>query len=253
MTTPVSGSRAGEVHPSLDELAAAQGTAPSSGSTKESRTAASWESNTVTRAPASTAVPDAPREFPTGTMDYYRKRHFDFVDRNPGVPPPPYYLQYGDKYVQAFKALGSDKLSPEGLAWRDRALKGLQDAMENRRKASPAPSEPSFAELERDPQKFKEFAYDTHVDAYINAGLFKLPIQDLKTILLTPDFKDLLDPDGRAQIKEVAINRMHRSDVAAILAATPDEALRRNVQPTVDQIQREMKARMAQGWLQSGY
>ncbi|PTL83795.1 hypothetical protein [Vitiosangium sp. GDMCC 1.1324] len=157
-------------------------------------------------------------------------------------------VQYGDKYIQRFKALGSEQLSPEGLAWRDRALKGLQDAMEKRIHDGAA----KFAELERDPEKFKDFAYDTHVDAYVKAGLFALPAQDLKTILLTPDYQDLLNPEGMKQIINAGMEaRPH--DMPAIAAATTSEAVRRNIQPTVEQIELEMKARMAQGWLNSGY
>jgi hypothetical protein len=249
MNTPVSGTRAGGATPSLDELAGAQGAAPTSRATPTTRTATAQESNTVTRAPASPPGADAPREFPTGKMDYYRKRHFDFVARNPGVPPPPYYLQYGDKYIQRFKALGPDELSPEGLAWRDRALKGLQDAMETLRGVNGGAE---FAKLERDPKKFQEFAYATHVDAYVNAGLFELPAQDLKAILLTPDLQDLLTQDGLKQILKAGM-KVRPKDMEAIVAATGSEVMRRDVQPTVDQLEREMKARMAQGWLHSGY
>jgi hypothetical protein len=249
MTTPVSGTRAGGATPSLDELAGAQGSAPTSRATQTTRTATTQESNTVTRAPASPPGADAPREFPTGTMDYYRKRHLDFVARNPGMPPPPYYLQYGDKYIQRFKALGPEQLSPEGLAWRDRALKGLQDAMETLRGKKGGAD---LATLERKPGEFQEFAYGTHVDAYLEAGLLALPVQDLKTILLTPDLQDLLTPEGLKQILEAG-SRVRPKDMGAIAAATGSEVMRRDVQPTVEQIEREMKARMAQGWLQSGY
>lgn len=248
MTIPVSGTRAGGATPSTEELAGAQGAAPTPRATQTTRTATAQEANTITRAPASPPNADAPREFPTGTMDYYRKRHFDFVARNPGVPPPPYYLQYGDKYIQRFKALGSDQLSPEGLAWRDRALKGLQDAIETERTKNPV----EFARLERKPDELKAFAYATHVTAYVDAGLFALPAQDLKTILLTPDFQDLLSPEGVEQILKAGMKaRPH--DMPAIAAATTSEAWRRNIQPTVEQIELEMKARMAQDWLNSGY
>jgi hypothetical protein len=248
MTTPVSGTRAGGATPSLEELAGAQGATPTSRTTQTNRTATAQESNTVTRAPASPPNADAPREFPTGTMDYYRKRHFDFVARNPGVPPPSYYLQYGDKYVQRFKALGPEQLSPEGLAWRDRALKGLQDAIETLSHKEPV----QFAELERKPGEFQAFAYGTHVNAYVNAGLFALPAQDLKTILLTPDLQDLLTEDGLKQIITAGM-KVRPNDMAAIFGATGSEVLRRDVRPAVEQLEREMKARMAQGWLQSGY
>ncbi|MCY1078942.1 hypothetical protein [Archangium lansingense] len=248
MTTPVSGNRAGETTPSLDNLAGTQGAAPTPRATSTTRTATAQEANTVTRAPAAPPGADAPREFPTGTMDYYRKRHFDFVARNPGMPPPPYYLQYGEKYIQRFKALGPDQLSPEGLAWRDRALKELQNAIETLRKKEPG----DFATLERDPDALAEFAYATHSTAYMKAGLLELPVQDLKTILLTPDLQDLLSVEGMKQIIKVGWE-VRPKEMEAIVTATTSEVLRRDIQPKVEQLDRELKARVVQGWMHSGY
>ena len=37
-----------------------------------------------------------------GSESYYRRRHDDFVARNPWQPAPDYYLEYGDKYVHKF-------------------------------------------------------------------------------------------------------------------------------------------------------
>jgi hypothetical protein len=249
MTTPVSGTRAGGATPSLDELSGSQGAAPTPRAAPTTRSATAQETNTVTRAPASPPGADAPRKFPTGTMDYYRNRHRDFAARNPGMSPPPYYLQYGDKYIQRFKALGPHQLSPEGLAWRDRALKGLQDAMETLRGDKPH----VFAQLEREPENFKEFAYHTHVKAYLDAGLLNLPVQDLSTIVFTPDFKDLLNREGLEQIKEV-LRKVRPHDMEAIAAASTLEVARHTVQPTLEQLERELKARMLQGWQPgSGY
>ncbi|QRK09242.1 hypothetical protein JQX13_03540 [Archangium violaceum] len=239
MTTSVSGTRAGGATPTPDELAEVQNAAPSPRSTPTTRTVNTQGSNIVTQAPSLPPGANSPREFPTGTMDYYRKRHFDFVARNPGTPPPPYYLQYGDKYIKAFKALGPDQLSPKGLEWRDKALKNLQQEMEDARRARPE----DFATLERNPEKFKEFAYVTHVDAYVNAGLLELPTQDLLTILSTPDLQDILDEDGLKQILEV-IGKVKPQSVVDILSATASEEVRRRVQPPLAQMEQELKSLM---------
>lgn len=142
---------------------------------------------------------DLPAEIPTGTLDFYKLRNADFVRRNPGVPPPDYYLQYGDKYCQKFSALGPQDLSPQGLQWRDATLKNLQEAIEQKRAADPV----AFAQLERDPQAFKSFCYGTHADAYLKAGLADLPAHDLLKIAMTPATKDLLGPDGLKTIWQI--------------------------------------------------
>jgi|GEM_PF-6618917 len=242
MSVPVSG-RTGGTSFSLDELVGAQGAAPPLLASPGVKTSAPRDFNSIALAPPPPSSADAPREFPTGRMDYYRRRHEDFVSRNPGQQPPPYYLEYGDKYVRAFSALGAQELSPEGLAWRDRALKLLQDAMETRRQGKPA----EFAALERNPKDFQTFAYATHAKAYLDAGLFSLPTQDLTTILTTPDLRDLLNPDGMAQILQV-LGRVRPSDVESILAATTLEATR-PLRPLVHQMEREVKSLMLQNWL----
>ncbi|QRK11714.1 hypothetical protein JQX13_17560 [Archangium violaceum] len=173
---------------------------------------------TTTRATAravspgrSNAARNLPAEIPTGTKDYYRKRYDDFVRRNPGMTPPSYYLEYGQKYCDRFSSLGPKDLTPEGLAWRDRTLKALQDAIETKRMEDPV----GFAQLERDPEAFKKFAYDSHPDAYVQSGLYELPAQDLMKIGTTPDLKDLFTKDGLRQIA-VALGKMDAGDVVSV-------------------------------------
>lgn len=244
MSPPVSRRADGAV-PSLDELAVAQGAAPArSGS--GARTQSSSERNTVSQAPASASRANAPREVSVGRLDYYRQRDQDFRARNPGQQPPPYYLEYGDKYVRAFSALGPQQLSREGLEWRDRALKQLQVEMETARTRDGV----AFAELERHPQDFKTFAYKTHVKAYLDAGLLSLPTQDLVTILGTPDLADLLDKDGLAQILTV-VKEVRSQDVAAIVGATVSEA-QRALQDRADGMEREVRSFVQQRWWDGG-
>jgi hypothetical protein len=170
------------------------------------------------RAAGASAARNVPAEVRTPSGDYYRQRHDDFVRRNPGVQPPDYYLNYGQKYLEKFSSLGPKDLSPAGLAWRDRTLKALQDSIEMKRAEDPV----AFAQLERDPAAFKKFAYDTHSDAYVNSGLFNLPAQDLVKIATTPELRDLLGKDGVRQIADV-IGRLKPEDVARIGGKTLEE------------------------------
>lgn len=130
-----------------------------------------------------------------GTLEYYRQRNDDFIARNPGVEPPDYYMDYGDKYARRFTEELAPNLSPRGQEWLVDARRGLQERIEARRAEDPA----AFAELERNPDAFRRFAYDTHPDAYLDAGLASLPPRDLVQIPLTPDRADLLSPDGIRQ------------------------------------------------------
>jgi hypothetical protein len=45
----------------------------------------------------------------------------------------------------------------------------------------------AFAELERDGDAFRKFVYDTHPEAYFEAGVCDLPDGDLLKIAGTPD------------------------------------------------------------------
>jgi hypothetical protein len=185
-----------------------------------------FESARATRSATSTgtarsnAARNLPAEIPTGTKDYYKQRYDDFVRRNPGMTPPSYYLEYGQKYCDRFQSLGPKDLTPEGLKWRDKTLKALQDAIETRRMEDPV----GFAQLERDPEAFKKFAYDSHPDAYVDSGLYKLPVQDLIKIGTTPDLKDLLTKDGVRQVA-VALSKMKPEDMVNVAKSTLQELM----------------------------
>gem|GEM_PF-5231148 len=122
-----------------------------------------------------------------------------FAPRN--VPPPFYYFDYGFKYAMRFTNELFPLLSAAGKEWLVNARMNLQLAIENRlQKGAKA-----FADLEERPNAFRDVCYATHSKAYLDAGLAKLPMEDLYQIGMTPDGKDLFDPAGLNQIREVAI------------------------------------------------
>ncbi|HBP17437.1 MAG TPA: hypothetical protein DEA08_06560, partial [Planctomycetes bacterium] len=146
---------------------------------------------------AQPSTPEPPGACPAeGGLDYYRCRADDFVRRLPEEEPPSYYLGYGDRYVRRFSEETRPLLSPAGQAWLDEVRAALQRAMEARRARDPL----GFVALEREDQRFLDFAYDTHPDAYLEAGLDQLPLRDLLIIGSTPDARDLLSERGRRQI-----------------------------------------------------
>ena len=141
-----------------------------------------------------------------GTTKYYTFRNNDFEIRQTLMDDwhswqpdaPEYYLDYGDKYVKRFSKELYPNLSHEGKRWLNKALVNLQTAIELKLKTNPT--------IELDNDLFQKFAFDSHVDAYENAGLFKLPISDLLKIGSTPDISDLLSANGLRQMKQVAID-----------------------------------------------
>lgn len=144
-----------------------------------------------------------PRSIPAvGDLDYYRLRNDDFLQRHgaEGLAPPDYYLGYGDKYVHRFTHEVGPLLSVPGQSWLVRVRAGLQVAIEDERDRDPA----GFDRLEQDNQAFRSFAFDTHPEAYWDAGLIELPVADLLTIGLTPDTEDLLSWFGILQVSDIA-------------------------------------------------
>lgn len=135
-----------------------------------------------------------------GTVDYYRWRAADFARRHPGQPVPDYYLGYGDKYIHRFTDETAPKLSAKGQVWLDKARLNLQTAIEGELRRDPV----AFDKLEQQPRKFTRFAYGTHPNAYLKAGISGLPVRDLVAIGGTPDPKDLLTCMGLTQMAIVA-------------------------------------------------
>jgi hypothetical protein len=156
---------------------------------------------------------DLPQPLPSrlGAPNYYEERHGDFMRRHPDGLAPRYYLQYGLKYAIRFTTALFDELSDEGKRWLLRARTNLQLAFENMILRSPA----DFDALEQDDEALQRFAFDSHPQAYLDAGLRQLPITDLVRIGLTPDLDDTLSMDGLSQIGAIApeIARHYRDKV----------------------------------------
>jgi len=192
-----------------------------------------------------------------GTPDYYQRRYEDFVSRNPGADPPDYYLEYGQKYAERFSSLDGRDLSVEGLAWRDRTLVALQQAIEDKRIEDPE----GFARLENDPQAFRRFAFETHPAAYVDSGLYGLPVQDLLVIAGTPDINDVLSQEGIDQ-SLITVTKANVGDVPDILLSTGAQYVRDNgvlafsaIGPAMEagtQAQRLWERATEQSWMPPG-
>lgn len=138
-----------------------------------------------------------------GTVSYYTWRENDFNVRQTLMDgffawqpsAPDYYLDYGDKYIKKFSNELRPKLSPEGQQWLDDALINLQKAIEEKLKSN--------IKIEEDNDAFKKFAFESHVAAYEDAGLFDLPILDLLKIGTTPDIDDFFSKAGFKQVIQI--------------------------------------------------
>lgn len=162
-----------------------------------------------------------------GTVGYYYRgidfsRYKDFNSRHIGCKHtvPDYYKDYGDKYIKRFTEELYPKLSKAGQEWLVKARKLLQIYMEDgfvqnltstqvttqsidHPRAKSTINTPTTESLELDQDRFRSFAYGTHLAAYIDGGLANLTFCDLGRVGSTPDWKDLFSRDGRKQILEI--------------------------------------------------
>jgi hypothetical protein len=188
--------------------------------------------------PSMPARVEVSRDLTKPNLAYYQERQANFIRRNPDKTPPDYYLEFGNKYVHEFAALTEKQLSAKGIAWRNQTLQRLQLAMEEKAEKDPE----GFAALELDGDKFTQFAYATHSNAYLGEGkdafnhtyagfekpidFFDLPDQDLKVILGVPSFRDKTNPEAlRAALKTMEKERI--KDVIRSAFATAELSERR--------------------------
>ncbi len=137
-------------------------------------------------------------------INYYLNRTLDFAYRNPERPVPDYYLDYGHRYARRFMYETAPQLSETGQAWARNTLPSLQRAMNDTIMAGAA----RFANLERDEEAFKDYAYETHVGVYEASGIYRVAdrgsLSDLIAIAGTPDTGDLLNWNGISLMAQLA-------------------------------------------------
>lgn len=125
-----------------------------------------------------------PNHVPVGTATYYGERHDDFTTRHPDLSPPTYYITYGQKYYKEFQKL-KPQLSEQGKQWIEKVAKSLHEKMEAKIGETLA-TKIEFDAIERDNELFQSFAYSTHCEAYVEAGLWDLPSEDRAKIATAP-------------------------------------------------------------------
>ncbi|WP_082422631.1 DUF4280 domain-containing protein [Aquimarina longa] len=113
---------------------------------------------------------------------------------------------YGYKYCVRFTNVLMPTLSPEGKRWLKKAKKLLQEYMEigvvnkrfeafhntdfNGRYNLPDDAAVFYTNLELRNDEFRDFAFATHPDAYLDAGMTSIPISDKIKVSMTPDFRE---------------------------------------------------------------
>jgi hypothetical protein len=131
------------------------------------------------------------------------------LNTEPLKPPYPEYNKgtpiiresYGYKYCVVFSNYLMPKLSPEGQKWLKLARIYLQQYMEQglitemyiskyNKKFNKDVKVKTLKDVELNDSWFKEFAFATHPDAYLDAGLLNISIADKMEVCLTPDFKE---------------------------------------------------------------
>ncbi|MCX6181775.1 MAG: hypothetical protein NT150_07600 [Bacteroidetes bacterium] len=124
-----------------------------------------------------------------GTVNYYNFRKDDFNVRHgllkDASMAPEYYMNFGGKYAKRFTSELRPKLSAAGQKWVDKARLNLQVAMETK-----LASVTKKDDIEKNNKAFEEFAFGTHADAYISAGLKTLTYADLVNVMTTPDLAE---------------------------------------------------------------
>ena len=161
---------------------------------------------------------DPPSSFEVGDLDYYLEREADFEARHPDLEPPDYYTEYGDRYINEFAELSPD-LSEEGQEWVVNARDNLQQAFEDRIAEDPE----AFDLLEQDSDALREFAFDSHSDAYLDAGFANLPPEDLLKIASTPTFEDFFSNLAIREAVEVGVQAVVENP--SLVAEVPAQVL----------------------------
>jgi len=173
-------------------------------------------------------------------------RHANFMMRHIGCghEPPAYYVSYGYYYCSTYGVKLHPRLSLKGQKWLELARRLLQVNMDDGLrqnmmgdqidiicKIAPKRSvsmEWDQFELEVSPDKFKKFAFDTHVPAYLDAGLADLGVADLMKIGGQPNIEEWLDKDtwDQAIASGVEVAKHKANKALEAVEAAVDAALR---------------------------
>ncbi len=129
-------------------------------------------------------------------------------NRKKGTFRPVPSKSYGYKYCVRFTNVLMPNLSPEGKKWLKQAKKLLQVYMEEGvidknfksvynkdfngryQLKTEADLAKFYTDVELRNDEFRDFAFATHPDAYLDAGLTSIPISDKIKVSMTPDFKE---------------------------------------------------------------
>lgn len=147
---------------------------------------------------------------PESTHEHW-SRHANFMMRHIGCGhlPPDYYISYGYYYCYTYGERLRPRLSTDGQRWLDQARFNLQENIEDGLDDNMDGDEITVVcrrypnrtmqmgvvqyELEVNPVTFKSFAFNTHVPAYLDAGLADLNPFDLAKIGTQPNAEEWLD------------------------------------------------------------
>ncbi|MDN0082704.1 hypothetical protein QU487_08065 [Crenobacter sp. SG2305] len=138
-----------------------------------------------------------------------------------GHTPPAYYVSYGYYYCSNYGKKLHPRLSRTGQKWlalgrrflQQNMEKGLKDNMQGDVITIPCKRYPNRSvsmsvakkKLELNNADFKRFAFDTHVPAYLDAGLADLPVSDLLLIGGQPNIEEWADGDTWRQAMDSGV------------------------------------------------
>lgn len=112
------------------------------------------------------------------------------------MKPPGYYIDYGYKYCEEFNSSERlEKLSEAGKSWTTKVTVLLQEKLNQILLNNP--------DIELNSDLLEKKAFESHVEAYLEAGLLELPMSDKMNIFFTVDCKDLVKENGRQQVWDV--------------------------------------------------
>ncbi|MDY3548861.1 hypothetical protein PG291_09635 [Riemerella anatipestifer] len=139
-------------------------------------------------------------------VDNVKEWWSELLNTEPLEPPYPSYEKgmpivresYGYKYCIIFSNYLMPKLSSDGKVWLRKAREYLQEYMEKglenetftskyNKKFNKKVKDKTLKDVELNDNWFQEFAFATHPDAYLDAGLISLSIHDKRKIAFRPD------------------------------------------------------------------